>query len=108
MAKWHGVVGYAETVEARPGVWKDQITEITYSGEVLKNTNRWYGSSDSTNDNMSINNQLSILADPYAYQNFHSIKYAEFMGHKWKVTNVEPRYPRLILTLGGAYNGEQA
>lgn len=108
MAKWYGVVGYAEPVEVRPGVWKDQVTERTYSGDVLKNTNRWYGSSDSTNDNLSISNQLSILADPYAYQNFHSIKYAEFMGHNWKVTNVETRYPRLILTLGGAYNGEQA
>lgn len=108
MAKYYGVVGYAETVEVRPGVWQDQVTERKYSGDVLKNTNRWYGSSDSTNDNLSISNQLSILADPYAYQNFHSIKYAEFMGSNWKVTNVEVRYPRLILTLGGAYNGEQA
>lgn len=108
MAKWYGVVGYAETVEARPGYWKDQITERKYFGDILKNTNRWYGSSDSTNDNLSISNQLSILADPYAYQNFHSIKYAEFMGSNWKVTNVEVRYPRLILTLGGVYNGEQA
>lgn len=108
MAKWYGTVGYAETAEVKPGVWRDQITERKYSGEVLKNTNRWYGSSDSTNDDLSINNQLSIIADPYAYQNFHSIKYAEFMGTKWKVTNIETRYPRLILTLGGVYNGEQA
>jgi hypothetical protein len=108
MAKWYGVVGYAETTEVKPGVWRDQITERKYSGDVLRNSNRWYGSSDGTNDNLSINNQLSILADPYAYQNFHSIKYAEFMGTNWKVTNVEPKYPRLILTLGGVYNGEQA
>lgn len=108
MAKWYGVVGYAETVETEPGIWKDVITERKYSGDVNRNTNRWYGSSDSTNDNLSISNQLSILADPYAYQNFHSIKYAEFMGSNWKVTSVETRYPRLILTLGGVYNGEQA
>lgn len=108
MAKYYGTVGYAETVEVTPGYWKDQITERKYSGDILKNTNRWYGSSDSTNDDLSISNQLSILADPYAYQNFHSIKYAEFMGSNWKVTNVEVRYPRLILTLGGTYNGEQA
>lgn len=108
MAKWYGVVGYAETTETKPGVWKDVITERTYSGDITRNNNRWYGSSDSTNDDLSISNQLSILADPYAYQNFHSIKYAEFMGTKWKVTTVETRYPRLLLTLGGVWNGEQA
>lgn len=109
MAKWYGVVGYAETVEVKPGDWRDVITERKYIGDVLKNYNRWSSSSDSTNDDLSINNQLSIIADPYAYQNFHSIKFVEFMGTKWKVTGVDAStYPRLILTMGGVYNGEQA
>lgn len=109
MAKWYGVVGYASTEEVKPGDWRDVITERQYTGDVLKNTNRWSGSSDSTNDNLNINNQLSIIADPYAYQNFHSIKFVEFMGTKWRVTTVDAStYPRLILTLGGVYNAEQA
>ena len=109
MAKWYGVVGYAETVEVKPGDWRDVITKRNYSGEILKNYNRWSSSSDSTNDDLSVNNQFSIIADPYAYQNFHSIKFVEFMGTKWKVTSVDAStYPRLILTMGGVYNGEQA
>lgn len=106
MAKWYGVVGYAETKQTQPGVWKDDITERKYSGDVVRNSSRWSSSSDSTNDDLDINNQISILADPFAYQNFHNIKYIEFMGAKWKVTSVDAsQYPRLILTIGGVYNG---
>lgn len=105
MAKFHGPVGYAETVETSPGVWKDQITVRTYDGDVIRNTSKWSTSSDSTNDNLNIDNQISIVADPFAYQKFHLMKYVEFMGTKWKILSVEPKYPRLILTIGGVYNG---
>lgn len=104
MAKWYGVIGYGETVQTSPGVWEDKITERTYAGEVVRNTSRWSPSSNSTNDNLNINNQISIVADPFAYQNFHSMKYAEFMGTNWKITNIEVQYPRLILTIGGVFN----
>jgi hypothetical protein len=106
MGKWYGIVGYVEEpFEESPGVWRDKIIERTYSGEVIRNTSRWTTSSTSTNDDLNINNQISILADPFAYNNFHSMKYIEFMGAKWKITGVEPKYPRLILTVGGVYNG---
>ena len=105
MAKFHGVIGYTKPVQTKPGVWKDEIIEREYSGDVLRNSSRWSTSSDSTNDDLNINNQFSIIADPYAKQNFHQIKYIEFMGTKWKITNVEVQYPRLILTVGGVYNG---
>lgn len=108
MAKWRGKIGYAESIEQSPGVWKDVITERTYSGDVTRNTSRWSVNSDSTNDDLNINNQISIVADPFAYQNFHSMKYLEFMGVKWKITNVEVLRPRLVLTIGGVYNGKQA
>ena len=66
-----------------------------------------YGvNSGEVNDDLNINMTLSIVADPFAYQNFHQIKYAEYMGSKWKVSSIEVQYPRLILTLGGVYNGE--
>ena len=108
MAKFHGVVGYAETVETKPGVWMEQVTERTYDGDLTKNTSRRSTSSESANDNLTINNLISIIADPYAYEHFYSIKYVEFMGTKWKITNVDVQYPRLILTMGGVYNGKQA
>lgn len=104
MAKWFGKIGYAETVESKPGVWKEQITEREYFGDLLRNSRRLQSSS-SLNDNVIISNEISILADQFAYQNFHSIRYAEFMGAKWKVSNIEVQYPRLLLTLGDVYNG---
>ena len=106
MAKFYGPVGYAESVESRPGVWTDRIVVRNYSGNVIRNTSRWSNSQNGTNDDLNINNQISIVADPYARENFHKMKYVEFMGAKWKITNVDAtQRPRLILTLGGVYNG---
>lgn len=105
MAKWHGVIGYAETVQTTPGVWEEQITERSYYGEVLRNSRRLQ-TADQLNDNINISNEISIVADPYANQNFHAMRYVEFMGAKWKISNVDVQPPRLILTAGGVYNGE--
>ena len=106
MGKWYGKVGYIKPVEAKPGVWKDEITERSYYGDTLRVSTRWTASQDSTNDNLNVNNQISIVADPFAYDNFSRIKFVEFMGAKWKVTNAEPQRPRIILTVGGLYNGK--
>ena len=103
MAKFYGVIGYAETVETKPGVWKENITEKTYYGDLVRNTRRLQ-TTDQLNDNINVANEISIVADPFANENFHSMRYVEFMGAKWKITNVEVQYPRLILTTGGVYN----
>ena len=103
MAKWYGVIGYAETLEIEPGVWSEEFTERKYYGDLLRNSRRLQGSQQ-INDDITISNQISILADPYAVQHFHAIRYAELFGTKWKVSSVEVQYPRLILELGGAYN----
>lgn len=106
MAKFYGTIGYAVSTEIRPGVWSNDITERKYFGDVIRNSSRWSTSSESTNDDLTINNQISIVSDPFADQYFYAIKYVEYMGVRWKVTNVEVRqYPRLLLTLGGVYNG---
>lgn len=103
MAKFYGVIGYAETVETKLGVWKEQITEKSYYGELVRNTRRLQ-TTDQLNDNINVANEISIVADPFANENFHSMRYVEFMGAKWKISNVEVQYPRLILTIGGVYN----
>ena len=106
MAKWFGQVGYSETVETAPGVWTPQETVREYYGDVSRNSTRWAADSNSTNDDLTINSQISIVADAFANEKFYSIKWIDFMGVKWKVTNVDPTQPpRLILTLGGVYNG---
>lgn len=104
MAKYYGAVGYATSVEVRPGIWKDEITERKYYGDVIRN-NRRLESGEQVNDDINISNEISILADPYANENFHLIKYVEFMGTKWKVSNITVQFPRLILSVGGVYNG---
>lgn len=103
MAKWFGKIGYATTAETRPGVWEESIVEREYYGDIIRNSRRLQ-SGDKVNDDLNISNQLSIVSDPYANENFHAMRYAEFMGAKWKVTDVEVQYPRLLLTLGGVYN----
>lgn len=106
MAKFCGIVGYAIPKETRPGFWEDEIIERRYYGDVLRDTSGWSNNPDSTNDELRINSQFSVVADKFAYQNFHSIRYVEFMGVKWKVSSAEPRHPRLVLTAGGVYNGQ--
>lgn len=105
MAKFYGKIGYAEQVETRPGVWEEHITERAYYGEVYRNI-RNLQNDGQVNDDVNIASEFSIVADPFAYQNFHSMRYIEFMDAKWKITKVDVRHPRLTLTVGGLYNGQ--
>lgn len=105
MGKFYGTIGYAITEETSPGVWKEQIVERNYFGDSLRNISRRYENSGGINDNIRISNDISILADAFAYENFSHMRYVEFMGAKWIIANVEVQHPRLILTLGGVYNG---
>lgn len=104
MAKFYGMIGYAETVETEPGIWDELITERSYYGDLIRNT-RKLQTSEGVNDDVNLSNEISIVADPFAYQNFHSMRYVEYMGAKWKIINVEVQHPRLILSVGGVYNG---
>jgi len=106
MAKYYGKVGYALSAETAKGVWTDTITERQYYGDLVRDTTSKWSQGDSINDNLVITNSISIVADPFAYQHFFQIKYAEFEGVLWKVNSVEVKRPRLILNLGGVYNGE--
>ena len=106
MARWFGKVGYSETVETGPGVWTPNDTECEYYGDVKRDSTRWNGNSESTNDNLTINVQISIVADPFAIEHFSSMKWIEYMGTKWKITSAEPQFPRILITLGGKWNGQ--
>jgi hypothetical protein len=103
MGKFYGEVGYAETVEVSPGVWQEEITERKYYGDVLRNVSK-INEGEHLNDNLTIDNRLSILADPFAYKNFHTMRYVNWMGALWKIISVEVESPRLILKIGGVYN----
>lgn len=104
MAKWFGKIGYAITNETENGVWEDEIFEHSYYGDLIVDR-RKRQSSGNVNDNVNIANTISIVADPFAMENCSNMVYVEFMGNKWKVTDVGVEYPRLLLTVGGVYNG---
>lgn len=103
MNKWFGKVGYAIATEKRPGIWQDVIQEREYFGDVIKHS-RQLETTDEVIDDIAVTVSISIVADPFAYNNFHTIKYVEYMGSKWKVRTADPQYPRIVLTLGGLYN----
>ena len=103
MTRYHGYVGYAIDVEAYPGVWEERISEHEYFGDVLKNRiNMQQGSV--VNAKITISNNISIIADPFAFEHVYAMRYVTYLGEKWSIANVSIERPRLILTLGGLYN----
>lgn len=104
MAKFYGEIGYGESVETAPGVWEDVVTEYSYYGDVIRNT-RQLNTGENLNSNITVNNSISIVADAYANEHFFAIRYIKWAGTLWTVTEVEVKSPRLILRMGGVYNG---
>ena len=109
MAKWFGKVGYISTeeVETSPGVWEAVPTEREYYGDLTRNHKR-FEQAQQLNDDLKLQNEISIVADPYAVQHFHEIRYVTLSDVAWKVTAVDVQYPRLVLSVGGVYNGPKA
>ena len=108
MAKFYGAVGYSETVEITPGRYEEaEVTERMYYGDVIK-VGRKFQNGDKVISDLTIHDDLSILADPYAMDHFHNMKYVKMYGAAWEITDVQVNYPRLRLTIGGVYNGPLA
>jgi hypothetical protein len=107
MAKFYGKIGYGETKETAPGVWTDEIVEYEYYGDIIRNTRRLQPGENLNND-LTVGNSISIVADAYANEHFFAIRYVEWAGTLWTVTEVEVQSPRLLLRLGGVYNGPKA
>lgn len=107
MAKFYGAIGFAESTKSVSGVCTENITEHNYTGDVIKNT-RNLQPGDNLNDDITISNVISIVADLFANSNFYAMRYINWMGASWKITKVEVQRPRLLLTIGGVYNGPKA
>lgn len=107
MAKFYGIIGFVETVEdpENPGVWTEVPVEKHYCGNLIRNTRRLQTTSDAVNNSVTISNEISIVADPYAQQHMYAMRYVVFQGVKWKIETVDVEYPRLKLSIGGVYNG---
>lgn len=108
MARFAGKVGYSlANAEVAPGVYRDEIIERAYRGDVIRNTRKLENGAP-INSDISTSNSISIVADAYANQHFFAIRYIWWAGVRWIVTEVEVQRPRLILRLGGVYNGPEA
>lgn len=104
MAKFSGAVGYVHSEEASPGVYEDVVTEHAYMGDVVRNSRR-LREGDKVNNDITVGNSISIVADEYAYGNIFAMKYVQWMGIRWLISNIDVESPRLLLRLGGVYNG---
>lgn len=104
MAKYSGKIGFLKTIETAPGVSMPKTIERKYYGDILRNNRRWAPQSNTINDDIQIDNQISIVADKFAGENIGYMRYATFMGNKYKITSASIEYPRITLTLGGLYN----
>ena len=105
MARYSGRVGFAEQVETAPDVFKDVITERKYKGDVERDAVRLEEVSDKVNDDLALGNAISLMVDAYGRDHFHAIRYIEWAGVLWKVRSAEVKHPRLIVRMGGKYNG---
>lgn len=104
MAKFYGEIGFGQNIETKPGVWQDVIVERTYVGDVVRNS-RQVREGEKVNNDLSVQNSISIVADAYAYEHFFAMRYIKWAGAYWTVSDVEVQSPRLNLRLGGVYNG---
>ena len=101
--KFYGKIGYVDTAETKPGVHEAAVTERVYYGDVTRKISKWQ-TADKLNDDLTVNNEISIVADQYAYQHFSLIHYVIWEGVKWKINTITVQHPRLILEIGGVYN----
>lgn len=104
MAKFYGVIGYVVQKESAPGVWEDVVTEKNYRGTIILNQQRWQGS-DQVNDNLNLDNSISVISDEYANKNIGAMKYIVWGAVKWKIQSISINRPRIIIQIGGVYNG---
>lgn len=104
MAKYYGAIGYAIQEEVAPGVWEDVIKEKNYRGDIINNQHRWQGG-EGIHEEFNIDNSISIVADDFVYNHMHLIKYVTWYGARYKVQSLSIKRPRLILQIGGVYNG---
>lgn len=105
MNKFYGTIGFVKTEETSPGVWEAHTEEHGYCGDLIRNIGR-NGADSKVNSDFNLNNQVSIVCDPYALENFQFIKFVRFLGTAWTVSSVEVDYPRLLLNLGEIYTEE--
>jgi hypothetical protein len=110
MSKYAGLVGYVTQEESVPGVWSQVEKTSTMKGDIIRQSSTngngaRISDTGKINDDISLSHRVSLLGDAYAFNNYYAIKWIKIDGHKWQVTSVELQRPRIIITVGGLWNG---
>lgn len=103
--KFYGKIGFTYQAETAPGVWEEKSEEKDVYGDVLSNVRRWETGSE-INEDLTVSNRLSVVASRFIYEHLGAMRYVDWNGTTWKIKSAEIVRPRVILTLGGVYNGE--
>jgi hypothetical protein len=105
MARFYGNIGFAINEEVRPGIYKEIYEEFPYKGDVLRNTRRWEAT-EHLNDDISISNDISIIADTFAKEHFGVMRYVHWMKQYFEIVSatIDTERHRITLSLGGIFN----
>ena len=106
MARFYGKVGFGQTHDNGNGVHSVDIYYRFYHGDEVQNY-RSTDNSQQVNSEFRTSTLISIMSDSHANENLSAIRYAEWHGTLWEVTGVDTQRPRLLLRLGGVYNGPE-
>ena len=104
--KFSGIVGYAVQVETAPDIWREVIVERKYHGDVVQTAWHSQAAAQTLNDNPSLNCQIEVVADAFAWANYGNIRYVIYENSKWKVSSIQIRRPRLIINFSSVYNNQ--
>ena len=107
MARFYGKVGFIRTVNDGTGRFVEEEVVRYYKGDVNNNVRRYNPQNDvSANDDLALNDNVSILADAYAAENYMAMQWIEFDNVRWRITSVTKEYPRITIFFGGVWNGK--
>lgn len=104
MTKYAGLVGYVVQEQTAPSVWTPVETPKRMKGDIIRQSASTQND-DKVNSDITLNHRVSLIGDAYAFSSYFNIRWIEIDGHKWEVTNVEVQRPRIIVSLGGPWNG---
>ena len=106
MPKWYGRIGFSTDSDQGFGIFEKTSEARPYYGDIIHSRPGWTAVSDSTNEKMTVNSRISVVADDFALQNTYRMTWIEYLGTKWYISSVELAFPRIIVDIGNVYTEE--
>ncbi len=84
MSRFSGKLGFVMTRETEEGVWLEDFVELPVKG-TIRNLYVRNDNTSSTNTNLHLTNEISILMDTKIETYLETLKYVVWKGSKWEV-----------------------